>query len=203
MPMASEHPALSPDLDGHRAYLYRYAMLQLRDPSRADDVVQETLLAALEGRSAFAGRSSVKTWLTGILKHKITDLIRKQAREVAVDIHGTVDDPEESRSHAEQFFDHARREHWHAEPQAWEDPERAFEQKRFWDIFERCGGSLPARTAQVFAMREFMGLSTDEICQALGITSTNCWVILYRARMGLRECLELNWFGEAQPQVDL
>ena len=159
--MASEQPALPPDLDGHRAYLYRYAMLQLRDPGRADDVVQETLLAALESRSAFAGRSSVKTWLTGILKHKITDLIRKQAREVTVDTRGTGDDPEESRSYAEQFFDQARREHWHAEPQAWEDPERSFEQKRFWEVFERCAASLPAQTAQVFAMREFMGLSTD------------------------------------------
>jgi len=170
-------------------------MLQLRDPDRADDVVQETLLAALESRSAFAGRSSVKTWLTGILKHKIIDLIRKQSREVVVDTGGGGDDPDESRANADRFFDAARSDHWHDEPQAWEDPERSFEQKRFWEVFERCAASLPAQTAQVFAMREFMGLSTEEICQALSITTTNCWVILHRARMGLRECLELNWFG--------
>ena len=202
MPMAREQAALPSDLDGHRTYLYRYAMLQLRDPNRADDVVQETLLAALESRSAFAGRSSVKTWLTGILKHKITDLIRKQAREVAVDAQGQGEDPEESRSYADQFFEQARRDHWHGEPQAWEDPERSFEQKRFWETFEHCAASLPAQTAQVFAMREFMGLSTDEICQALGITATNCWVILYRARMALRECLQLNWFGQAESGGD-
>jgi RNA polymerase sigma-70 factor (ECF subfamily) len=201
--MASQQTALPADLDGHRAYLYRYAMLQLRDPTRADDVVQETLLAALENRSAFAGRSSIKTWLTGILKHKITDLIRRQAREVAADALSAGDDPDEARSYGDQFFDQARRDHWHAEPHAWEDPERAFEQTRFWEIFERCAASLPAQTAQVFAMREFMGLTTDEICQALGITPTNCWVILYRARMGLRECLELNWFGEEQAGADV
>jgi RNA polymerase sigma-70 factor (ECF subfamily) len=190
--MASQE-AVPTDLDAHRSYLYRYAMLQLRDPDRADDVVQETLLAALESRSAFGGRSSLKTWLTGILKHKIIDLIRRRSREVAME--PGAEDAEESGPGTDRFFDQARRDHWHGEPQVWEDPERSLEQKRFWEVFERCAASLPAQTAQVFAMREFMGLSTEEICQVLGITTTNCWVILYRARMGLRECLELKWFG--------
>jgi RNA polymerase sigma-70 factor (ECF subfamily) len=199
MPQIAQNVELPAELDRHRAYLYRYAMLQLRDANGAEDVVQETLLAALESRSAFAGRSSLKTWLTGILKHKILDLIRKQVREVSAESLAVGEDPEEARAYADQFFDKARTDHWHAEPATWEDPERSFEQKRFWEAFERCSSVLPQQTARVFAMRELMGLTTEEICKELGISSTNCWVILYRARMALRECLELNWFG-AQPE---
>lgn len=180
------------ELQEHRAYLYRYALLQLRDANRADDVVQETLLAAIEGGDRHAGRSSVKTWLTGILKHKITDLFRKQSRETQV--------PEappgaDEREFADEYFDQARRDHWHTFPPTWEDPERSFEQARFWEVFERCNVQLPPQTARVFAMREFMGMDTGDICKELGISSTNCWVILYRARMSLRECLETAWFG--------
>lgn len=196
MPTA-DNPGVPRDIEAHRAYLYRYAMLQLRDAARAEDAVQETLLAALESRAAFAGRSSIKTWLTGILKHKITDSIRRQLRESPIDTRAAGDDPEDARAYADQFFDRAREDHWHAAPRSWEDPERSFEQKRFWEVFERCASGLPAQTARVFAMREFMGLATDDICKELGISSTNCWVILYRARMALRECLELNWFGES------
>ncbi|MBI3529743.1 MAG: sigma-70 family RNA polymerase sigma factor [Betaproteobacteria bacterium] len=180
------------ELQEHRAYLYRYALLQVRDANRAEDIVQETLLAAIEGGDRYAGRSSVKTWLTGILKHKITDLFRKQSRETQVP---DAPDGEDEREFADQFFDQARTDHWHTFPPTWEDPERCFEQKRFWEVFERCNTQLPAQTARVFAMREFMGMDTGDICQELGISSTNCWVILYRARMSLRECLEVAWFG--------
>lgn len=90
--------------------------------------------------------------------------------------------------------DRARRDHWHTFPPTWQDPERSFEQARFWEVFERCNVQLPAQTARVFAMREFMGMETGDICKELGITSTNCWVMLFRARMSLRECLETNWF---------
>jgi RNA polymerase sigma-70 factor (ECF subfamily) len=202
MPPTAPNIELPADLDSHRSYLYRYAMLQLRDASGAEDVVQETLLAALESRSAFAGRSSLKTWLTGILKHKILDRIRKQAREVSAEGLATGDDPEETRAYADQFFDKTRGDHWHTGPATWEDPERSFEQKRFWETFEHCSAGLPPQTARVFAMRELMGLSTEDICKELGISPTNCWVILYRARMALRECLELNWFGGAKARQE-
>ena len=180
------------ELQEHRAYLYRYALLQVRDANRAEDVVQETLLAAIEGGDRYAGRSSVKTWLTGILKHKITDLYRKQSRETQVP---EAPADEDEREFADQFFDQARTDHWHTFPPTWEDPERSFEQKRFWEVFESCNTQLSAPTARVFAMREFLGMDTGDICKELGISSTNCWVILYRARMTLRECLEVAWFG--------
>ena len=180
------------DIEKHRAYLYRYALLQVRDANRAEDVVQETLLAAIEGGERYAGRASVKTWLTGILKHKIIDLFRKQSRETQVP---DTPDGEDEREFTDRYFDQARTDHWHTFPPTWQDPVRSFEQKRFWEAFERCNTRLPDQTARVFAMRELMGMDTGDICKELGISSTNCWVILYRARMSLRECLEVTWFG--------
>jgi RNA polymerase sigma-70 factor (ECF subfamily) len=122
------------EIQEHRAYLYRYALPQVRDANRAEDVVQETLLAAIEGGDGYAGRSSVKTWLTGILKHKITDLFRKQSREAPVP---AAPGGEDEREFADEFFDQADTDHWHAFPPAWQDPERSFEQTRFWEVFER------------------------------------------------------------------
>jgi hypothetical protein len=113
------------DFEKHRDYLYRYALQRLRDASRADDVVQETLLAAVESGGIFAGGSSLKTWLSGILKHKITDLFRRQSRETPVP---AAAEGEDEREFADQLFDHARADHWHTFPQTWEDPERSFEQ---------------------------------------------------------------------------
>ena len=183
------------DIEKHRAYLYRYALLQVRDANRAEDVVQETLLAAIEGGERYAGRASVKTWLTGILKHKIIDLFRKQSRETQVP---DTPDGEDEREFTDRYFDQARTDHWHTFPPTWQDPVRSFEQKRFWEAFERCNTRLPDQTARVFAMRELMGMDTGDICKELGISSTNCWVILYRARMNLRECLEATWFGSEE-----
>lgn len=187
------HSPAPGELEAYRAYLYRYALLQVRDTNRAEDVVQETLLAAIESGDGYAGRSSLKTWLTGILKHKIVDLFRRQSRETPAPAAPAGE--EDDREFTDHFFDQARRDHWSAAPPTWEDPERSLEQKRFWETFERCTARLPPQAAQVFAMREFMGMGTEDICKELGITPTNCWVILYRARMGLRECLETTWFG--------
>jgi RNA polymerase sigma-70 factor, ECF subfamily len=183
------------ELEAQRAYLYRYALLQMRDKSRAEDAVQETLLAAIEGGGSFDGRATLKTWLTSILKHKIIDLFRKQSRESQAP---APEEGEDEREYADHFFDQARRDHWHNAPPTWEDPERSFEQKRFWEVYERCSAQLPPQTARVFAMRELMGMETEDICTELGISTSNCWVILYRARMNLRECLELNWFGRRE-----
>jgi RNA polymerase sigma-70 factor (ECF subfamily) len=192
---ASTQPG-RPDLHGvaqYRDYLYRYALLHLRDASRAEDVVQETLLAAVETGDRFSGRSSLRTWLTGILKHKIIDVFRKQSRETPVPSSGT--DGESDEEFADFYFDKQRTDHWHTFPQTWGDPERALEDKRFWEVFDQCSGQMPPQIARAFYLRELMGLETDEICKELSITPTNCWVMLYRARMSLRQCLEVRWFG--------
>jgi len=181
--------AESQEIQQYRSYLLRYALLQLRDQDLAEDVVQETLLAALEGRAGFSGRSSLKTWLTGILKHKIIDAIRRTSREQSLT---PVDDEAEVDVLDAMFTQDG---HWQRFPANWGNPEKSLEDRNFWLVFEMCSRLMPERTARVFMMREVMELSTEEICKELAITPTNLWVILHRARLILRECLEIKWFG--------
>ena len=182
----------TPDFRGQieslRPYLLRYASLQLRHPEAAEDAVQEALLAALAaGETAFGGRSNLRTWLTGILKHKIVDAIRRQSRERPAQ-----EFDRDAETEFDALFD--ERGHWQETPEAWEQPEGALQQKQFLAALEACLRDLPERTARVFMMREHLGLDTSEICKELGITATHCWVMLHRARMALRLCLEMNWF---------
>lgn len=177
------------DLQQYRSYLLRYALLQLRDPDLAEDVVQETLLAALEGRARFSGKSSHKTWLTGILKHKIIDVIRRKSREQPL---AAGDDDAETDAIDALFEPDG---HWRQFPANWGNPEKSLEDRKFWEVFELCSRLMPARTARVFMMREVMELTTEEICKELAITPTNLWVMLHRARLSLRECLETKWFA--------
>jgi len=171
-------------VERERAYLLRYASLQLRDAQAAEDAVQDTLVAALAGEAGFGQRASLRTWLTGILKHKIIDAIRKTSREA----------PAAGEDEFDALFD--ERGHWIEMPGAWSDPDASLDQKRFFAALELCLSRLPVKTAQTFMMREHMGLETDEICKELAITPTHCWVLLYRARMSLRECLTKEWFGK-------
>ena len=182
---------IADQLESHRSYLYRVAKLQLRDDALAEDVVQETLLAALSG-SGFSGKSSLKTWLTGILKHKIVDVIRRKQREPL--LASTFDDEcdiEDLDGLVRSPFGA-----WDSPPADWGDPEQALNRSQFFDMMDFCLEKLPPNTARVFVMREVLELESEEICKELQITANNLWVILYRARMSLRECLELNWFGE-------
>ncbi len=179
------------ELDRHRRYLIRVAQLQLRDPDLAEDVVQETLVAALGAREGFSGRSSVKTWLTGILKHKIVDAIRQKQRQPVIS--ATLGDETDLEAFDPLFKDDGS---WDAPPANWGDPESALSRREFMEMMELCLERLPPNTARVFVMREVMELETDEICKELAITANNLWVILYRARMALRQCLEQNWFTD-------
>ena len=179
----------SAELEALRPYLVRYASLQLRNPDAAEDAVQETLLAALSAQDSFEGRANLRTWVTGILKHKIVDTIRRSSREAPLAGPGD----EESTADFDALFD--ERGHWQEHPSPWEDPDGALHQKQFLAALEACLAGLPARTSQVFLMREHLGLETAEICKELGLTSTHCWVLLYRARMALRECLDKTWFA--------
>ncbi len=181
-------PPLDPqDLDRHRPQLLKYAMLQLRNHAQAEDVVQDALIAAIRGAETFAGGSTVRTWLIGILKHKIIDTIRKTGREQSLDQY------ESSAQDVDRMF--LPDGHYADKPADWGDPEEALSRRRFFEALEQCMDSLPKTTAQAFAMREIMGLDTAEICASLAITTSNCWVLLYRARMRLRECLGRNWIG--------
>jgi RNA polymerase sigma-70 factor (ECF subfamily) len=172
-------------VEDERGYLLRYATLHLRDRHAAEDAVQETLLAALAGEAGFAGRSNLRTWLTGILKHKVIDAIRRAAKE------STLLPAEPDVGEFDALFDQG--DHWDALPSAWAYPDSALEQKQFFAALEACLARLPAKTAETFMMREHLGMETAEICKELAITPTHCWVLLYRARMALRLCLEVNW----------
>jgi RNA polymerase sigma-70 factor (ECF subfamily) len=177
--------------------MLRFARLQLRDDALAEDAVQESLLAALNARESFAGRSSAKTWVFSILRNKIIDTLRGRAKTVNVS----------ALAAEEQEFDETfdalfkANAHWTpaARPTEWTNPEQALEDSQFWAVFDACLTHLPENTARVFMMREFLELETDEICTELKISTSNCHVILHRARNNLRRCLERTWFGQGGP----
>ncbi len=178
-------------LEEMRPALRRFALLQLRNETHADDAVQETLLAILEKPDQFAGRSSFRTYVIGILKFKIIDLLRLTQRETAYA--DTANDEQSDADMIDHLF-HADG-HTYEDARAWNTPDAQLEQQDFFRTLELCLEKLPAQTGRVFMMREWLELSTEEICKELQITSSNLWVLLYRARLRLRECLDLNWFG--------
>jgi RNA polymerase sigma-70 factor (ECF subfamily) len=187
----STDPAGSPEtwLEEHGSALYKYALLRTRDPDRAEDAVQETLLAALDARHRFAGTAAVRTWLIGILKHKLIDLFRREARETPLD------DPEE-RDDLEAAPDDARFDasgHWRDRPADWGNPEAILRNNQFLIALQRCLEGIPERHARLFLLREVMEEDSKDICQDFGISATNLWTLLYRARMSLKQCLEHNW----------
>lgn len=180
-------------VDDHGDYLFGYALLRLRNKQLAEEVVQETFLAALQSRARFAGQSSERTWLIGILKHKVIDHFRKTSKEVPLE------EPGSSGAESEDPF---RRTgewvgHWteKAAPLDWQaDAMKLLEQKEFREVLNQCLSSLPPRLAQVFVLREIEEMGTGEICQTLNITEANLWVMLHRSRMQLRRSLEVNYF---------
>ena len=180
------------ELQIHRSYLMRVAQLQLRDRDSAEDVVQDTLLAALAGRDGFTGRSSVKTWLTGILKHKIVDAIRRRQRDPILESSL----PEEIDLEDFDGLFKAQRRLGRAAPRTGAIRRRRSTASSSSTSCSSVSRSCPRTPRRVFMMREVMELESDEICKELLITANNLWVILYRARMALRQCLEQNWFGQ-------
>lgn len=169
----------------HGDHLFQFAIMRLRDRSRAEEAVQETFLAGLAGLDGYSGVSSVRTWLKGILKHKIADQFRTLVRD------------RRWRSTEDESINELYDGRGHLLPPAtpWTgDPGAALERGEFWNIFYACAAKMPARYSSVFMLREIDGLSSGEICKLLEITPTNYWVILHRARISLRRCLESNWF---------
>lgn len=173
-------------LDAHGDVLYGFALRRLGDPHRAEDAVQEALLAGLGARRRFAGDAAERTWLVGILKHKVADQLRRLQRQQQLEAPAADDDTD-----AEAF---APDGHWRSPVSAWNDPERSLEQGQFWEALERCVDTLPPRLGRVFLLKEVDGMSGEEICRALGLSSGNLWVMLSRARRRLRDCLDGGWF---------
>jgi RNA polymerase sigma-70 factor, ECF subfamily len=179
----------------HGDYLFKYALLRLRDPATAEDVVQETFLAALKGGKSFAGQSAEKSWLVGILKNKVCDHYRKASRETTFTNLDFYSDEESDRFVA----DGLSKDGWIHElgPLEWSsDPGASLDSEVFWKTFRDCADKLPKNVSAVFTLREVDGIESREICSMLNISESNLWVMLHRARMALRRCLETNWFGK-------
>ena len=179
-------------LDQHGDYLFKYAIFRLRDESAAEDAVQETFLAALKAYGNFEGRGSERTWLVGILKHKITDHFRRVTREAPIGEDAGEDEETDLFRNSGQWTGHWDPDHAPTDWQA--TPLELVERDDFWKVFSDCLSPLPQRTASVFTLREVDGLKSDEICEMLSISPNNLWVMLHRARLHLRNCLEMNWF---------
>ncbi|OZA30130.1 MAG: hypothetical protein B7X93_04395 [Hydrogenophilales bacterium 17-61-9] len=175
-------------LTEHGDYLFRMARRQLHSDALAEDAVQETLLAALAAQARYAGDASPRTWLTAILKHKIIDLIRRHLREIEL--------PRDADG--EEAVDSLFRQdgHWAEPVRPWGNPDTEAELGQLRRALDECADRLKPAMAQVFSLREVAGMETAEICKELGITPTNCWVLLHRARLFMRHCLELNGFSK-------
>ena len=187
-------------MDEYGDYLFKFALVGLRDTAKAEDAVQETFLAALKGGKTFAGRSAEKSWLVGILKNKVCDYYRKASRETSFTDMEFYSDEESDRFIPDGLF----KDGWIHElgPLEWSsDPGASLDSQEFWKSFHDCSSKLPKNVAAAFNLREVDGVESKEICALLNISENNLWVMLHRARMALRRCLEKNWFGKQGESV--
>ena len=184
------------EVAAQRPYLLKFARLQLRNEAWAEDAVSDALLAALSKPQSFAGKAQLRTWLVGILKHKVVDTLRANLREPNVaDMRGATesDDPEVDLIDAIGFKQDG---HFTDKPAHWGNPDQDLSQRQFMAVMDACISKLPPVQGRLFLMREWLELDAEEVCKTLNITSTNLYVQLHRARLKLRECLQLNWFGQ-------
>ncbi len=182
----SEMNALADEAATHRDYLYKFAMKKVGDADLADDLVQDTLLAAIQSvdsKSAFGGRSLFRGWLTGILKHKIMDAYRDRYRFVSLTLEN--DDGEQM----EATEDHPMLRERDSAGQAACDPQRAAELSQLLHHVNDAVSALPVGVAEVFMAREIEGESTASISERLGVTEQNIWVRVHRARKALQSRL--------------
>ncbi|MEO8992595.1 MAG: RNA polymerase factor sigma-70 [Nitrosospira sp.] len=182
-------------MENLRSQMLKFATLQLSDAHLAEDAVQDALIGALKNANSFGGRAALKTWVFAILKNKIADVLRQKQRTINASSLLREDEDEEDFAalfNAKGFWQANER------PVAWANPEESFREGQFWHVFEACLENLPGHQARVFMMREFIELNSHEICAAVGITVSNLNVMLYRARVRLRECLENRWFAEKE-----
>ena len=164
-------------------YLYSIARLRVGDVRVAEDMVQDTFMAALKAADTFEGKSSERTWFVSILKRKIIDYYRKNSRFVRLTQEDEVTNLPDFQTEGEM------KGSWKPEygPADWGDSE-------FQTALHQCMRDLPQNLAAIFTIREIEGWKTKEICKEFKITPSNLWVMLHRARTLLRHCLERNWF---------
>lgn len=181
-------------VDRHGDYLYSFAHFRVQDQASAEDLVQETFIAALQNQKKYKGKASERTWLIAILKNKIIDHFRKQSREQPTD------EIERFLNMPDDLFNAAGK--WVNGPGKWSfTPSVLYDKKEFWRALQECLKLLPKRLSRAFILREMDGMNHREICKVLKVSSSNSWVLLYRARMGLKKCLGSSWFDRDKNSV--
>jgi len=174
-------------IEQYSDYLYNYARIRVHNSEIAEDLVQETFLSALHARKNFEGRSTEKTWLTAILKNKIIDHYRKKSRQKE-DSYSQKESPYEQEGDFPGQWIESRA------PKSWDhDTQDLLQNQEFQEIYEQCMGHLPEKQASIFTLKVIEDMPTKDICKDFEITPSNLWVILHRARVQLRECLEKIW----------
>lgn len=185
-------------IDAHGDSLFRFALVRVRDRDVAEDLVQETFLAALQGTYREDGPTAERRWMIGIMKHKIVDYFRRTARQPL-----QRSDQPDDRTVEDEFLPDG---HWKPDPSAmytWPDkPDLLLERRQFWDALASCLEKLPPRAAQVFTLREVDEVGTEDICRLLNLAPTNLGVILHRTRKQLRDCLASRYFGQPHEVVE-
>lgn len=175
-------------VEAHGDALYRFALSRLGNPTAAEDLVQDTFIAALQARDAFTGASTERTWMIGILRHKLIDQLRRRCRELPLPADAEGDAVVDAMFHPGG--------HWRRPPGAGDvDAAALADDREFWEVFARCRAALPARQAALFSLRTLEDVAPEQLCQDFGVSATNLWVLLHRARTRLRACLEEHWFG--------
>ena len=178
-------------VDDYGDYLYRYAFSRLRNSSAAEEVVQDTFLAGIRFQSRYTGQGAERAWLLGILKRKIIDYIRKRNR---YDRDGSYED--DGNDPSEWLFD--RNGNWKEGALSSMPPDQQVEQGEVWDVVRGCLKNLPQGQADVFTLSVMEDMSSEDICKELGITPSNLWVRLHRARLALANCVGSQWFHDEE-----
>ena len=169
-------------------YLFRFALLRLRNKSAAEDAVQDTFLAGIRGLDRFDGRVEVKFWLRGILHNKIVDIIRASVKQNNISDREREDmEPPSSFLFKQAGIPSRRPDEWGF------DPSKAFERGEFWGVFRGCVEKLKGKQQQAFVLKEMDNLSSEEVCKLLDVSPNNLWVLVHRARKQLKTCLNTNW----------
>lgn len=178
-----------------RVQMLKFAVIRMQDESLAEDAVQEALIGALKNAKSFGRRAALKTWVFAILKNKIADILRSRQRVVEA---SDLLKGEQDEDNLDTLFD--TKGFWKVDerPLGWSQPMEEIKNEHLWRVFEVCLDGLPENQARLFMMREFLEIESPEICETLNITTSNLHVMLYRARLRLRECLENCWFDSGE-----
>ncbi len=165
--------------------LYAFTQKRVNNKEQAEDIVQDVFLSAWKAKESYNGVASEKTWLFTVCKNKIIDYYRKHSKASIVSMDNSEDD---------EYFSVDR--HFKADlisKKDWDSSTSNIEKKEFYNILSLCKAKLKQLQQQVFAMKYLEDIDTDEICEVLGISNQNYWVLMHRAKIQLRTCLEKNW----------